>query len=105
MGLTMRVYDITKNFPEEEKFGLTNQIRRASVSIASNIAEGASRTSEKDFKRFLEIALGSSFEVLTQIKIAQQLKYISDTDCMDIEETINSISKQLVGLSKSLIKK
>ena len=60
------IYEITSNFPESEKFGLTNQLRRASVSIPSNIAEGSSRKTNKGFSRFLQIALGSAYEIETQ---------------------------------------
>lgn len=70
------VYSVTSRFPESEKFGLTNQLRRAAVSIPSNIAEGASRSSSKDFSRFLEIAIGSAYELETQLLIASDLKFI-----------------------------
>ena len=72
------IYAYIKDFPDSEKFGLINQLQRAAVSIASNIAEGSSRTSQKDFIRFLEIALGSSFEVETQIIIALKLNYLKE---------------------------
>ena len=65
------IYEVTAQFPDTEKFGLTNQLRRASVSIPSNIAEGASRKSNKDFSRFLEIALGSCYEIETQLLISE----------------------------------
>ena len=71
------IYLATADFPSDEKFGLTNQLRRASVSIPSNIAEGSSRNSNKDFSRFLEIAIGSAYEVETQLMIASDLKFIS----------------------------
>lgn len=67
------IYSVTSKFPETEKFGLTNQLRRASVSIPSNIAEGSSRSSDKEFMRFLEIAIGSAYEVDTQLLIAFDL--------------------------------
>jgi len=70
------VYEILSKFPESEKFGLTNQLRRASVSIASNIAEGSSRNSNKDFSRFLQITLGSAYEIETQLLIAFDLGFI-----------------------------
>ena len=69
-------YQITSKFPESEKFGLTNQLRRASVSIPSNIAEGSSRLSNKDFSRFLRITLGSAYEIETQLLIAFDLSFI-----------------------------
>ena len=70
------VYEITSKFPESEKFGLTNQLRKASVSIPSNIAEGSSRNSNKDFSRFLQITLGSAYEIETQLLIAFDLSFI-----------------------------
>lgn len=92
-----KIYTITSNFPESEKFGLTNQLRRASVSIPSNIAEGSSRNSNKDFARFLQIALGSAYEIETQLLIAQDLNFIKDSEleCVisEIQEIIKMISK------------
>ena len=72
------IYNITSSFPDGEKFGLTNQLRRAAVSIPSNIAEGASRSSGKDFSRFLEIAIGSAYEVETQLLISCDLGFIKE---------------------------
>ena len=69
------IYIATADFPTDEKFGLTNQLRRASVSIPSNIAEGSSRNSQKDFSRFLEIAIGSAYEIETQLIIASDLGF------------------------------
>ncbi len=100
--LTSEIYQLTRSFPDEEKFGLTNQIRRATISIASNIAEGASRSSEKDFSRFLEIAQGSSFEVDTQLLISKNLNLIEESDYKQLSEKLNSIAKQLAGLKKKL---
>ena len=79
MDLVEEIYKISKTFPDDEKFGLINQMRRASVSIPSNIAEGAGRRSKKEFIQFLFIALGSLNELQTQLQIAQRLKYIADT--------------------------
>lgn|SRR5690606_5287328 len=91
------IYKLTSNFPESEKFGLTNQLRRASVSIASNIAEGSSRKSNKDFSRFLEITLGSCYEIETQLLIAFDLKFITKIELhaisKELEEIIKMISK------------
>ncbi|MEL0456287.1 four helix bundle protein [Flavobacteriaceae bacterium SZ-1-7] len=91
------IYLISSKFPESEKFGLTNQLRRASVSIPSNIAEGSSRASNKDFSRFLEITLGSAYEIETQLMIAYDLKFISKEEldkCLsELEEIIKMISK------------
>lgn len=91
------IYSITSSFPNDEKFGLTNQLRRASVSIPSNIAEGSSRNSNKDFSRFLEIAIGSCYEIETQLLIASDLKFIDleklQSLTNDLDEIIKMISK------------
>ena len=71
------IYSVSSTFPNDEKFGLTNQLRRASVSIPSNIAEGSSRNSNKDFSRFLEIAIGSAYEIETQLLIASDIGFIN----------------------------
>jgi four helix bundle protein len=95
--LTKNVYLVTKNFPKEEIYGLINQIRRASVSIPSNIAEGASRQSNKEFIQFLYIALGSLAELETQLIISKEIGYIDKID-FDLEE----IRKMILGLIKFL---
>jgi len=74
------VYDATRNFPPDERFGLTNQMRRAEVSISSNIAEGTARNSKNDYARFLEIATGSLFEVVSQSFVGQRQGFLSQTD-------------------------
>lgn len=91
------IYVITAIFPDVEKFGLTNQLRRASVSIPSNIAEGSSRSSNKDFSRFLEIALGSAYEVETQLLIAFDLGFL------DIEQ-LGSLNTKLEIIIKMISK-
>ena len=78
LGLVVFVYEITKNFPQEERYGLANQMRRAAVSIPSNIAEGHMRTTNKDFRQFLSVARGSCAELETQCVIAYKLGYIND---------------------------
>lgn len=99
------IYQITSLFPESERFGLTNQLRRASVSIPSNIAEGSSRYSIKDFSRFLEIPLGSCYEVETQLLISMDLKFISEENMhlalKELEEIIKMISKFKATLKQS----
>lgn len=92
------VYRITKNFPSDERFGLTNQLRRASVSIPSNIAEGAARQTDKELMQFLYIALGSCAEVETQLIIARNLGYVNEID--DAMSKLQSIKKMLLGLIK-----
>jgi len=95
--LCSEIYIVTANFPENEKFGLTNQLRRASVSVPSNIAEGCSRSSNKDFSRFLEIAIGSIYEIETQLLIAFDLGYINqsklDDLCFNIDRIVKMTSK------------
>ena len=91
------IYEVTSKFPQSEKFGLTNQLRRASVSIPSNIAEGSSRQSNKDFSRFLQITLGSAYEIETQLLIAFDLKFIEkevlDVLLNELEAIIKMTSK------------
>ena len=96
--LVKAVYQITNNLPKEEAFGLTSQMRRAVVSIPSNIAEGAGRGTNKDFCRFLDIAYGSSFELETQLLLCVDLEYISETILMDTESQIKEIQRMLYSL-------
>lgn len=92
-----KIYAETANFPENEKFGITNQLRRASVSIPSNIAEGSSRASNKELSRFLEIAIGSAYEIETQLLISNDLKFLEfetlESLLNELEEIIKMISK------------
>jgi four helix bundle protein len=96
------VYELTGDFPDEERFGLTNQMRRAGVSISSNIADGSSRASRTDFARFVEIATGSLFEVVSQTKIALRRKMIAQNDYNRIYAAAEKQSKMLSGLRRSL---
>lgn len=96
------VYEMTSNFPSEEKFGLTNQLRRAAVSVPSNIAEGCSRKSNKDFSRFLEIALGSMYEVETQLLISHDLGFIADEDLEILHLRLDSIVKMTSKFKSTL---
>src|SRR5690606_28578081 len=99
IDLVVSVYNLTKNFPIEEKFGLTSQLRRASVSIPSNIAEGAARSSKKEFIKYLYISLGSLAEVETQLEIAGRLKFILENE---LEEQSIYIRRMLLKLIQSL---
>ena len=99
MRFVSALYLLTKQFPSDERFGLTNQIQRASVSIPSNIAEGSARHGNKEYIQFLYIALGSAAEVETQLLIARDLGYV---DCIDnLYNDIQSIKRMLLGLIKS----
>ncbi|MDR3226668.1 MAG: four helix bundle protein [Prevotellaceae bacterium] len=101
MELVKDVYLFTKKFPKDELFGLTQQIRRAVISIPSNIAEGAGRTTDADFSHFIDIALGSAYEVETQLYISLDLEYIFHDDFKNIIEKIQSIEKMIYNLKKS----
>ena len=96
------VYKQTQSFPLEERFGLTNQLRRAAVSISSNIAEGSSRSSKTDFARFTEIAAGSVFEVVSQAFIAQRQNFLVEDRFRKIYADAEELSRMLSGLRKSL---
>ena len=96
------MYELTGDFPGEERFGLTSQMRRAAVSISSNLAEGSSRISRTDFARFVEIATGSLFEVVSQSTIAPRRKIIARNDYNQIYGAAEKRSKMLSGLRRSL---
>lgn len=102
MELVSETYQLTDGFPESEKFGLISQIRRSAVSIPSNMAEGSGRRSNKEFIRFLDIANGSSFELETQLIIANNLNFISSKELAVISKRISEIQKMIFGLSESL---
>jgi four helix bundle protein len=101
-NLVVRVYALLKKFPEEERFAMCSQLRRSSVSVTSNIAEGISRTSSKDQVHFLNIAFGSLMEVLSQLDIACVLGYITNEEFSEIEAMTKDISKMLSGLRSSI---
>ena len=102
IALSVLVYKITSIFPNEEKFGLVSQLRRASVSIASNIAEGASRNSDKEFLYFLSISNGSAFEIETQLIIANRLNYLNESDLMNVIGNVTEIQKMIYSFSKKI---
>ena len=97
------VYSLTRNFPKDERFGLTNQMRRAAVSISSNLAEGTSRHSKTDFARFVEIATGSLFEVISQATIGLRQGYLTQENYRKLYTAAEEQSRMLSGLRKSLI--
>ena len=90
-----KTYALTSKFPDTEKFGLTNQLRRASVLTPPNIAEGSSRQSNKDFSRFLQITLGSAYEIETQLLIAFNLKFISKVELDNLNNELQEIIKMI----------
>ena len=103
MELVDNVYTFVETFPKTERYGLSSQIKRSAVSIPSNIAEGASRNSEKDFARFLEIALGSAFELETQLIIASKIKYVSEESLYETVKKLSSLQKRIYGLRRKII--
>jgi four helix bundle protein len=96
------IYDVTVKFPDSEKFGLTSQLRRASISISSNIAEGCSRSSDRDFNRFVEIAYGSLMETVSQLFIARMRQFASEADVDNLMQTADDLARMLSGLRKTL---
>jgi four helix bundle protein len=100
--LSVFVYDLTKRFPKEELFGLSSQMRRSAVSIASNIAEGRYRGTRKDFVQFLRIAFGSGAELETQIFIAKQIYSGQNFDYIKIESLLTEVMKMLNAMIKSI---
>lgn len=100
--ITKAVYQLTDKFPKHETYALADQIRRAAVSIPSNIAEGQARKSPGDFKRFLHIALGSLAEVDTQLVLAQEFDYLSKEDVVPMDEQIQNLRKKLYALINAL---
>ena len=100
--LTLRIYRITQGFPADERYGLTSQLRRASVSIASNIAEGRGRATDRDFKQFLNIAQGSTYEVQTQLLLAKRLKIGDEALLTRAEVLCIETSKMLGAFIQSL---
>jgi four helix bundle protein len=95
------VYSVTKSFPDNERFGLTNQMRRAAVSVSSNLAEGSSRFSNADFVRFLEIATGSLFEVVSQAFIGRRQGFLTEPEFQQLYAAAEEQGRMLSGLRKS----
>jgi four helix bundle protein len=110
-NFTVNLYKITAKFPLEERFpkgyrfayGLTNQIRRASVSIESNLAEGCARNGDKEFSRFIDIAQGSAYEVRCQLFIARDLAFLSIDNFELLLDKIDEISRMMIAFQKKLI--
>ena len=100
--LATRIYQLTDDYPKQEMYGLTSQIRRCTVSISSNIAEGAGRRSNKDFRHFLDITTGSCYELETQLIISKNLDYISEHEFKILKSDLTEIQKMIYALIKSL---
>ncbi|OXB01822.1 four helix bundle protein [Flavobacterium oncorhynchi] len=98
-----KIYSITSTFPNDEKFGIINQLRRAAVSIPSNIAEGSSRNSNKDFARFLEIAIGSAYEVETQLLISSDLGFLNEENTTELINMLEEITKMTSRFRATLL--
>lgn len=102
IDLAVKIYDITKLFPNEEIYGLTSQIRRAVVSISSNIAEGSSRPSKKDYRHFVDIAIGSLNEVENLLIVSYRLNFIEEENYFQMKELIEKEGRLLGGLRRFL---
>lgn len=102
MTLVSNTYKITQNFPKEEIFGLTSQIRRSAISLPSNIAEGYGRESNKDFSRFINIAISSLFELQTQIEIAKNINYLNENEFKNLYDETRELEAMIVSFSKKL---
>ena len=98
----IHLYSDTKNFPKEELYGLTSQVRRSSISIPLNIAEGSRRSTDKDYRSFIHIAYGSCAELEVQIMYAKDLTYIDTETCLNLLEEISQISRMLNSFIKTL---
>ena len=105
LEFVMDIYKISRNFPKEEMYGITSQIRRSAVSIPSNISEGAARSSDKEFAHFISISLGSIAETETQLIITRNLGYISEVDFNQLEIKLTEIRKLALGLKKFINEK
>jgi four helix bundle protein len=105
MDLVEKIYHITRTFPREEIYGLTSQIRRAAVSIPSNIAEGNGRNTTRDYIYFLGVAYGSVKEVETQVLIAERLQYVNSTSSTELVNMTGEIARLISGLTNSLNRK
>ena len=100
--VTLEVYRLTKSFPKDERFGLISQVCRCSVSIPSNIAEGCGRKGDKEFARFVQIAMGSASELEYQLLLSRDLKYLNENNYEDIANKVVDIKRMLAGLLNKL---
>mgnify|MGYP003582081099 CR=1 FL=1 len=104
MDFVVRIYNATSNFPKEEQYGLTSQLRKSAVSVPSNISEGAGRGTNKQFGHFLEISMGSINEAQTQIELASRLKYIGNEEYEFLADEAIQIYKMILGFYNGLRK-
>jgi four helix bundle protein len=102
IDIASAIYEKTKSFPVEGRFGIISQIHRSAVSIPSNIAEGSARKSNKDFSRFLEISLGSCFELETQLILAAKFGYMNDDDLSELSSKLQVIQKMISSFKEKL---
>ena len=102
MVLIEKIYELTKDYPSSENYGLTNQMRRAAVSIPANISEGAARQTKKEFIQFLHMAQGSLSELDTHFEISERLGYLEENSLRELSLLMNDVDKMLTGLIKSL---
>jgi four helix bundle protein len=102
IDLTVLVYQLTADFPKQEEYGLTSQMRRASVSVASNIAEGSARGTKRDFRQFVKVARGSNCELQTQLVLSRRLRFGDAERCEAVENLSQEVGKMLNGLSEYL---
>jgi len=102
MDLASEIYLLTNSFPSIERFGLISQMQRSAVSIPSNIAEGSAKSSNKDFSRFLEMSIGSLFELETQLILATRLNYIESEVSISTLNKINELQKMIIGFKNKL---
>jgi len=102
MDLASEIYLLTNSFPSIERFGLISQMQRSAVSIPSNIAEGSAKSSNKDFSRFLEMSIGSSFELETQLILATKLNYLESEVSISTQSKINELQKMIIGFKNKL---
>ncbi len=102
IDLVKQIYEVTGRFPVEEKFGLVSQMRRAAISVPSNIAEGAGRNNKTEFNQFLGIAQGSCAELETQIVISKELEFLAEHQAVELIGQLDLISRMIIGLRKKV---
>jgi len=102
VNFVTEIYRLTRTFPAKERFGLISQMERSALSIPANIAEGSAKTSNKDFARFLEISIGSSFELETELIVAKNLGYLDDEKYLYFQNKISELQKMINGFKNKL---